>query len=246
MKKPMKLFTRAIMLVVATAGAVLAAPTAQTFIPSTDIQGYATGRLSIYNFTRTSNKGGFPNYYDVGLSAGVLPWEKVQAEVGIDYFEGGQGGFGVDADKHPIYFNAKLGTPEDALFKYSPALAVGLWNLGTANSTKQNIVYGLAARTLPVIGRISAGGYYGAKSVLGQGQNDGLLVSWDRTMAELTDKLWLGVDYMSGNNFNGSFNFGASWAFTKNISFLLGYDIYNNPNTGGKNTVTTQVFINFP
>ena len=250
MKKMIKIVTLATALIIAASGAALAAPTAQTFIPSTDIQGYATGRLSVYNFTRTSNQGGNPNYYDVGLSAGVLPWEKVQAEVGIDYFEGGQGGLGVDADKHPIYFNAKLGTPEDALFKYSPALAVGMWNLGTANSTKQNIVYGLAARTLPVIGRISAGGYHGSETVLkdenGHSANDGLLVSWDRTMTELTDKLWLGVDYMSGKNFNGSLNFGASWAFTKNISFLLGYDIYNDPYTGGKNTVTTQVFINFP
>ena len=250
MKKSMQLFSIATMIVAATAGAALAGPTAQTFIPSTDIQGFATGRLSVYNFTRTSNKGGFPNYYDVGLSAGVLPWEKFQGEVGIDYLDGGQGGLGSDADKHPIYLNAKLGTPEDALFKYSPALAVGLWNLGTANTTKQNIVYGLAARTLPVVGRISAGGYHGSAAVLadenGHSANDGLLLSWDRTMTELTDKLWLGVDYMSGKNYNGSVNFGAAWSFTKNIQFLVGYDIYNDAHTGGKNTVTTQVFLNFP
>jgi hypothetical protein len=234
------------MFVVAAAGAALATPSSQIFIPSTDIQAFGTGHLGIDNYIRTSNKGGFPNYYDIGLTAGVLPFEKIQAEVGIDYFEGGQGALGVDSDKHPIYFNAKIGTPEDSLFKYSPALAAGIWNLGTANSSKQNIVYGLAARTLPVVGRISAGGYHGSKSVLGQGQNDGLLLSWDRTMSEISDKLWLAVDYMSGNNYNGSTNFGVSWAFSKHVSVILGYDIYNNPNTGGKNTFTTQLDINFP
>ena len=246
MKSMIKIVTLAMALTIAVSGAALATPSTQIFIPSTDIQGFGTGHLGIDNYIRTSNKGGFPNFYDVGVTAGVLPFEKIQAEVGIDYLEGGQGGLGVDADKHPIYFNAKVGTPEDSLFKYSPALAVGMWNLGTANSSKQNIVYGLAARTLPVVGRISAGGYYGAKSVLGQGQNDGVLVSWDRTMSEINDKLWLAVDYMSGNNFNGSLNFGVSWKFSKNVSVILGYDIYNNPNAGGKNTFNTQLDIDFP
>ena len=246
MKKMIKIVTLAMTLTIAVSGAAMATPSTQIFIPSTDIQAFKTGHLGIDNYIRTSNKGGFPNYYDLGLTAGVLPFEKIQMEIGVDYLEGGQGALGIDADKHPIYFNAKLGTPEDSLFKYSPALAAGIWNLGTANSTKQNIIYGLAARTLPVVGRISAGGYHGSESVLGQGQNDGVLVSWDRTMSEISDKLWLAVDYMSGNNFNGSTNFGVSWAFSKNVSVIFGYDIYNNPALGGKNTFNTQLDINFP
>ena len=246
MKKMIKIVTLAMTLTLALSGIALATPSTQIYIPSTDIQGYGTGHLGIDNYVRTSNKGNFPNYYDIGLTAGILPFEKIQAEVGIDYFEGGQGGLGFDADEHPIYFNAKIGTPEDSLFKYSPALAVGIWNLGTANSSKQNIIYGLAARTLPVVGRISAGGYHGSETVLGSGQSNGALVSWDRTMSEISDKLWLAVDYMSGNNFNGSLNFGVSWAFAKNVSVIFGYDIYNNPKTGGKNTFNTQLDINFP
>jgi len=54
------------------------------------------------------------------------------------------------------------------------------------------------------------------------------------------------VDYMSGKNANGALNFGVSWAFAKNVSVIFGYDIYNNTMTGGKNTFTTQVDINFP
>jgi hypothetical protein len=247
MKKLIKIATMAMTLTLTVSGIALATPSTQIWIPSTDIQAFGTGHLGIDNYIRTTNNGG-PNTYDIGLTAGVLPFEKIQMEVGIDYLETGTGS---DADKNPLYFNGKLGTPEDSMFKYSPALAVGIYNVGTkAGVTGQNIVYGLAARTLPIIGRISAGGYHGSKSVLvdenGTSANDGLLLSWDRTMSEISDKLWVAVDYQSGNSFMGATSFGVSWAFSKNVSVIVGYDIYNNVNTGGKNTVTTQLDINFP
>lgn len=230
--------------------AAFATPSTQIWIPSTDIQAFKTLHLGIDNYARTSNKGGFPNLLDIGLTAGVLPFEKIQAEIGIDYLSGGQGGvagsFNEAADKSPIYFNVKLGTPEESLFKFSPALAVGTYNMGTKlGITTQNIVYGLAAKNLPVVGRISLGGFQGSETVLGSGKNNGILASWDRSMSEISDKLWMAVDYQSGNSFMGAFSFGASWAFSKDVSLIVGYDIYNNASTGGKNTVTTQLDINF-
>jgi hypothetical protein len=251
MTKMTKIFSLAMMLVVTAAGAALATPSTQIWIPSTDVQGYKTLHLGIDNYIRTSNRGGFPNLYDIGLTAGILPFEKLQMEVGIDYLDGGQGGiagsFNELADKHPLYFNGKIGTPEDSLFKFSPALAVGIYNAGTqAGVTGQNIAYGLVARTLPVIGRLSAGGFHGSETVLGKNKNNGVLLSWDRTMSEISDKLWLAVDYQGGNSFMGATNFGVSWAFSKNVSVIFGYDIYNRTATGGKNTFTTQVDINFP
>jgi len=246
MKKMTKIVMLAMTLLLVTTGIALATPSTQIWIPSTDVQAYKTLHLGIDNYVRTSNKLGNPNYYDIGLTAGILPFEKLQMEVGIDYIDGGQGII-VDADKHPLYFNGKIGTPEDSLFKYSPALAVGIYNAGTkAGVTGQNITYGLVAKTIPVIGRFSVGGYHGAERVLGSGQNNGVLASYDRTLTEISDKLWLGVDYMSGKNFNGSTNFGLSWAFAKNVSVIFGYDIYNNVPTGGKNTFNTQLDINFP
>jgi orotidine-5'-phosphate decarboxylase len=80
----------------------------------------------------------------------------------------------------------------------------------------------------------------------GKSANDGLLLSWDRTMSEISDKLCVAVDYQSGKSALGSLNFGVSWAFSKNVSVIFGYDIYNNVQTGGKNTFTTQLDINFP
>lgn len=242
----------AMAMTLAASTAAFATPSTQIWIPSTDVQAYKTLHLGIDSYIRSSKNGPITNnVYDVGLTAGVLPWEKLQAEVGVDYMDGGTSA-GVDA--HPVYFNAKLGTPEDSLFAFSPAIAFGVYNVGTQTSgpaaTKQNITYGLLARTLPVVGRISAGGYHGSATVLvdenGRSANDGLLLSWDRTMTEISDKLWLGVDYMSGKSANGALNFGVSWAFSKNVSVIFGYDIYNNVKTGGQNTFTTQVDINFP
>jgi hypothetical protein len=117
------------------------------------------------------------------------------------------------------------------------------------------VSYGLLAKTLPFIGRLSAGYYLGNDLILldsnGNKSNSGVLLSWDRSMKEISDKLWLAVDYQGGNNFMGSLNFGASWAFSKNVSVLAGYDIYNdhkvmyNSTDRSKNAITVQVDINF-
>lgn len=246
----------------------LATPTAQIWIPSTDAKGFKEVTVNLTNIARFSSKqdATSPNYYDVGAVVGVLPFEALKMEIGVDYLTtGGKAGFEY-ADSHPFLFNAKLATAEDLGFKGMPALAVGAFNLGTYDkpevglSTRQNIVYGLAAKTLPVIGRISAGGYYGASRALANGTNNkdtknnsGIMVSLDRAMPEISDKLWLAVDYMSGNNANGQLGIGGSWAFSKNITLLTGVQIFNPGYTtsggetlpGGKPAFTTQLFINF-
>lgn len=240
-------------LTVAASTAAFATPSTQIWIPSTDVQAYKTLHLGIDNYIRTTSKsGGGANTYDIGLTAGVLPFEKIQAEIGVDYMEAGTNSA---ADKHPAYFNVKLGTPEDSICKFSPAIAVGVYNMGTnmdtaANGgTAQNIAYGLIARTLPKIGRLSVGGYQGTAKILvdenNNSANNGILLSWDRTMTEISDKLWMAVDYQGGKSSLGALNFGVSWAFSKDVSVIFGYDIYNNVKTGGKNTFTTQLDINF-
>ena len=247
MKKTIKTILSATALTLMAAGSALATPSTQIWIPSTDIQAFGTAHLGIDNYIRTSKDPNYgntktPNVYDLGLTFGLLPFEKVQLEAGIDYLVSG-----LASDSTPLYFNWKLGTPEESLFSFSPALAVGMYNMGTkTGATQQNIAYGLAAKTLPVVGRLSFGGYHGSETLLGKGQNDGVLASWDRTLSGLSDKVWVAVDYMSGNNANGAFSFGVSYAFAKNVSVIFGYDIYNNVNTGGKNTFTTQLDINFP
>lgn len=255
MKKTAKILTLAMTLVVSAAGIASATPSTQIWIPSTDVQAYKTLHLGIDNYIKVSkNASGTktPNAYDLGLTAGVLPFEKIQMEVGVDYYVTGT----QPGDSSPFFFNAKLGTPEGSLFGGSPALAIGGYNFGTKDrqegnvGTKQNIIYGLAAKSLPVVGRLSAGYYRGSRHVLtnrnSDADNDGLLLSWDRTISEVSDKLWAAVDYMGGNNANSSVNCGVSWAFSKNVSVIFGYDIYTDSVTGGKNTFNTQLDINFP
>lgn len=249
MNRISKILITAMALTVAATGVAMATPSTQIWIPSTDVQAFKTLHLGLDNYLRTSSGDSEtrPNVYDLGITAGILPFEKVQAEIGIDYLVNGVSGY----DNHPLYFNAKLGTPEGALFTHSPALAVGGYNIGTnsdsdsAFRTDMNLVYGLVAKTLPVVGRFSAGYYTGNDDVLGD-DNDGVLLSWDRTMTEISDKLWVAADYQGGDNSMGAFSFGASWAFSKNVSVILGYDIYNEKSLAGQNTFTTQVDINFP
>jgi hypothetical protein len=243
-------------LVVAMAcGTAMATPSTQIWIPSTDVKGFKEVNISIDNYIRFSdapNAG--PNYYDLGVTGGVLPFENIKLELGVDYLTDNFGSTSNQA-KHPIMFNFKTGIPEDAFgIKGMPAIAAGMYNIGTfdrgeAGNTMQNIAYGLVAKTLPVVGRLSVGGYNGAEKQLGKKINNGILASWDRAMPEISDKLWLAVDYMSGRNYNGAVSFGGSWAFSKNVSLLVGVDVYNpgqSTLTGGKPTFTTQLDINLP
>lgn len=248
MKKLMKLGATVAALVTLSAGAALATPSTQIWIPSTDVQPFGKFHLGIDSYTRAqeNENGDRPHVYDFGLTTGVLPFEKIQMEAGFDLITNGDS----TADDHPLYFNAKLGTPEGSLFTGSPALAVGGFAFGTEKDvTDADIVYGLAAKTIPVIGRLSAGYYVGNSAVLndadGENDNHGVLLSWDRTMSEISDKLWAAVDYQGGGNAFGALNFGVSWAFSPNVSVIFGYDIYNENATGGEDTFTTQLDINF-
>jgi hypothetical protein len=231
-----------------------ATPSTYIWIPSTDIQGFNTWHLGIDNYIRTQKVNGIrgAGIYDMGLTTGILPFKKVQAEVGIDYLSMGDNVY----DDHPLYFNAKIGMPEGAIFTNSPAITIGAFNFGTKSKlTNYNITYGLIAKTLPIAGRFTLGYYVGNKDVLvdelGKKANSGLLAAWDRTMSEISDKLWFSVDYQGGRSYIGALNVAFSWAFSKNVSVIFGYDIYNNSkamynsvNTNA-NTFTTQLDINF-
>jgi hypothetical protein len=263
MKRISRILITAMALTVAAAGVAMATPSTQIWIPSTDVQAYKTFHLGIDNYFRaTKNTAGVreANVYDIGPVVGFLPFEKLQGEIGFDYLSNSN----TVNDNHPWSGNIKLATPEDSLCKFSPAIAIGGYNLGPAlnqglapNSTSgQNIIYGLVAKTLPAIGpvpslgRISAGYYRGSEKALVNSNfdkdNDGLLLSWDRSMTEISDKLWVAVDYQGGKNADGALNFGFSWNFAKNVSVIFGYDIYNNKERAGQNTFTTQLDINFP
>ena len=238
-----------------TVNVAKATPSTIIWIPSVDFQTYKTLHLGIDNYIRTEKDADGlrgAGVYDFGLTVGVSPFQKLQVEIGIDYLAMGDNVY----DDHPLYFNAKIGTPENALFKNSPAIAFGAYNFGTKNNlTNYNITYGLIAKTLPIVGRLSVGYYMGNEKLLldskGAKDNKGIMASWDRSMKEISDKLWLAIDYQQGNNYLGALSFGFSWAFSSNVSVIFGYDIYNdnevlyNSTDANRNTFTTQLDINF-
>jgi hypothetical protein len=233
-----------------------ATPSTQIWIPSTDIQGFGVLHLGWDSYIKTESNANLGGAYEGtvtngGITVGVLPFKKLGLEAGIDYRD-------ISAShQYPVYFNAKLGVPEDAFFKYMPAIAIGGFDFGTQkDNTTYDITYGLLGRNIWKLGRISAGYYSGNSKLLvnsskldvngnPEKDNNGLLLSWDRTMTEISDKFWLAIDYMGAKNSYGAVSLGLSYAIVPDASFIVGYDIWNDKNTY-KPTITVQVDMNLP
>lgn len=242
--KVLRVFAVKMILLVMFTGIAHATPSTQIWIPSSDIQAFKKMHLGLDTYIKTESQDGVTEatVTNLGLTVGVLPFEKVQAEVGVDYRDANGN------HKYPLLFNAKLGTPEGALFEGSPAIAVGGYDFGTESDiTDYNIIYGVVAKTFGKAGRISAGYYTGNEDLLldidGSKDNSGLLLSWDRTISEISDKLWAAVDYQGGKNGYGALSFGAAWKFAPNVGVIFGYDIYNESTY--KPTATIQLDIDF-
>jgi hypothetical protein len=224
-----------------------ATPSTQIWIPSTDVQGFGVFHLGWDSYIKTGSHDGIyeGTVTNGGITVGVLPFKNLGLEVGIDYRD-------INAShQYPVYLNAKLGIPEDAFFKYQPAFAVGSFDLGTKTSgaglTNYNVTYGLIAKNIWKLGRFSVGYYNGNNKALLVEKKDanGILASWDRTMSEISDKLWLAIDYMGAKNSYGTVSFGMSYAIVPDASFIIGYDIWNDKNTY-KPTATVQIDMNLP
>lgn len=217
-----------------------------------DIQAYKVVHFGEDNYFTVDKKassgeqGAFPT--DVGLTVGVLPFEKIQMEIGIDAL--------YPAD-NPYYFNAKIGAPEGALFSGAPALQIGIFNVGTKKDvTNQDIVYGVIGKTIPVLGRITAGPYVGNSKVLvnakGEKENTGYMVAVDHGFMTVKDaagaeysKWVFAADYASGKNALGGGGAGMYYYFTKDISLLTGPVWFNEKAINGAWKWTTQLDINF-
>ena len=118
---------------------------------------------------------GTPTYpIDTGLTMGVLPWDKVQAEVGYDVLL---------PSSDPVYFflNGKVCTPESSLFSGSPAISAGFYNVGFKdNVTDYNVFHLMFQKTLPFGGYL-AGGLYQTSDALTNSRGHvktGAMIGW--------------------------------------------------------------------
>ena len=230
----------------------IAHATASTHIwaPSTDTQPWGTGHITedIYVPTERNSDGSRARTItDSGLTFGMLPFKKLTAEAGFDY----KTGYG-SIDHYPVYFNAKLAIPEDAYGPYFPAIAGGIYDVGTQrNRTDYDVTYVKTAKTFKIrdfsLGRFSFGYFWGNDKLLlnedGKKDDNGIFWAWERTIPEIDDRLWVCVEYQATRSLYGTLNLGFSWQFTKDVSVLAGYQFYNNRNVA--DTVTIQVDINF-
>jgi hypothetical protein len=243
-----------------------ATPTTLIWTPSTDIQPYKKIHLNLDEYfpvAKRDHTGARVYVLQVyGPTFSLLsdkpeenllgkiwsPLGKVMAETGFDYKKG----LGEVLDKWPWYFHFKFGVPEDAYFKNMPAFAIGAYDMGIKhNKTDNNVWYARAAKTVNVgkfnLGRFSVGYFDGNGKLLrdknGLRDNEGPMFAWERTMTEISDRLWVCVDYQATQSTYGALNFGFSWKFTPNISVIVAYDKYNNPNF--RDTITLQTDIDF-
>jgi hypothetical protein len=214
---------------------------------TTDIQPFGVTHIGIDNYFTVFRKsadggGGFPT--DAGITVGILPFSKVQMEVGIDLME---------PLDFPLFFNAKIGVPEGGFFRGQPGVAAGIFNIGTKKDlTDYDITYAAIGKTIPVIGRIFFGGYIGKKTALAGEINRGITIAYDRAFlpsksASCADfnRILLCADWASGKNYYGGGGVGLGWYFTENISILTGPVFFNDESLNSKWKWTTQLDINY-
>ena len=232
-------------------GTVSATPSTTYWTPATsDIQPFNVWHIGVDNYFRlyqtqeevaNSQVTSFPT--DVGLTVGVLPFEKVNLEVGIDgLFPGTRVSPVMRSIGNSLLFNAKLGTPEGAFFgDWFPAFNVGIFDAGTKKqTTNMNILDFLIGKTLGPFGRIHGGGYYGNPDAVlmreggckpngtgplaclpgasGARANSGGMVGYDYGFWKVKDK--------EGNEYN-KWVFAADYASGKNFIGGGGFGMYH-------------------
>jgi hypothetical protein len=233
-------------------GTVSATPSTTYWTPATsDVQPFNVWHIGVDNYFRLSRtqeevaNGQFDSFpTDVGLTVGVLPFEKLNLEVGIDgLFPGTRVSPVMRSIGSSLLFNGKLGTPEGAFFgDWFPAINVGIFNVGTKSEvTNMNIVDFIVGKTLGPFGRIHAGGYYGNPDAVlmreggckptprnpalacipgasGELANSGGMVGYDYGFWKVKDK--------AGNEYN-KWVFAADYASGKNFIGGGGFGMYH-------------------
>lgn len=207
---------------------VSATPSSLIWIPSTDIQTQDKTHFGIDSyFTPQPLKAGETTGAFTTPDYG-LTWGYKNFEFGIDY---------IASQNDPVYFNAKvklLGKKATDL-----NLVAGIYNVGTTSATNSEVKYVMGSVATKDGTRFTLGYGFGRQEVLGDDHNM-IMAGIDK---QLNDKWWVGVDYQGGKSSLGALSVGAAYNFTPNVSLLVGYSFYNNQDY--KNTITTQIDINF-
>lgn len=225
MKKALKAVAAAAVL--ATAPAAWATSSTTFWTPATTyVQPYLVPHITYDSYV--AEKGGLQN--DYGLTVGVLPFEKLQGEIGVDSFMPGLA-------KNNLYLNGKLVIPEGAFGKLQPGVSAGVLGVGFKKDVSDfNVLHAEIAKTLPVVGNVALGGYYGLNENLfisseGKKQQGGLMAAWTSPDIVLNlpglQKIIFLADVQTGNNVFGAWGAGIGLYFTPAIDLLTGPVFFN-------------------
>lgn len=219
------LLLAAVVLPISIAGAAQATPSTNFWAPSTPgVQAF--GVLHLTYDTYFNQKALYP--IDTGLEVGVLPGKALQAEAGFDFLYPTVTSNGpIEA---PILLNAKVGAPEDAYFKGCPAWSAGIFGVGfEENVTDYNVVHAMVGKTLPRIGSLAVGGYYGLNEDLflsskGEKERAGFMGGWFSPAIDVPaiDRIHLTWDIQTGKNVFGATGGGAYFYVTPTVDVLTG------------------------
>jgi hypothetical protein len=220
MKKLAQLLTICALLGAATAAR--ATPSTTFWTPATTyVQPYLVPHIT-YD-TYVAERSGFQN--DYGLTIGVLPFEKLQAEVGFDSFMPG-----ITASN--LYLNGKLAIPEGALGAYVPGISAGIFGVGFKSDVSDyDILHAEISKAVPLIGTLTVGGYYGLNEKLlvsssGETQRAGLIAGWTSPDVVFNlpglNKINFNADIQTGKNAFGAVGAGVGIYFTPSIDILTG------------------------
>jgi hypothetical protein len=205
--------------------AARATPSTTFWAPSTpSVQPY--GVLHMTYDTYFGRRAAYP--IDAGLTMGVLPGKKLQAEIGFDLFYPTFAGS--RAVSAPFVLNAKVGSPEDACFKGQPAWSVGIFGIGLEQDVNdQNALYAMLGKTISHLGFAQIGAYYGTNerlflSATGDEARSGLLAGWASPAihAPHLDKVVFAWDIQTGHNVLGATGGGAYLYITPAVDLLMG------------------------
>lgn len=190
---------------------------------------------------------------DTGLTMGVLPSDKVQAEVGYDLLLPSTNPVG-------FYLNAKLCTPESSMFKGSPGISFGFYNVGFKKDvTNYNAAHLMFQKAFPGgSGYVAAGIYHGMSDALFT-NSDGKIVKNGVMIGTISPDIPVGIkglkklnltaDIQTGKNVLGGGGFGLYFYFTDTVDLLIGPVWYTDSKLqpgGAKYLWTTQLDIDIP
>jgi hypothetical protein len=171
-----------------------------------------------------------------GLTMGVLPFEKLQGEIGFDLFFPAPAGFGTG---DVLALNGRISVPEGAFGAYVPGVSVGIQGVGFEKDVSDlNMLHATVGKTLPVIGTVAVGGYYGLNDKLlvdetgAPVDQGGFMASWVSPEIKIgkpgIDKIFVMADAMTGDHAFGAVGGGLGIYFTPSIALLTGPVLFLN------------------